>query len=265
MPARQRDDAPGRHRAPEPQAGRPGPPVIAVLLVVLAVAVVATTAWWAAGGNDPGTGPADSDPTRPSATAPTSRPTGSPDPTTTTPAPPTYTVPARPGTPAGSQAQAQTPHTVTLPSGTSVPVEVASTSPAGLLEVPDDITAAGWWDGGARLGDAYGAMVLASHVDSTRQGIGPFAELLGVSSGDRVTVTSSGLTQRFGVATVDLVPKAELETSDAIFSTHGATRLVLITCAGPFDQDRGGYQDLAVVTAAPVGPTVPVGQPASAG
>jgi hypothetical protein len=240
--------------------------VVAVVLVVLTVAGLATTAWWAAGGDDTGSTPADADPSpaKPSATAtptastPATTPTGSPTrsstASTTGPPPPTFTVTARPGTPAGSQAQTQPPDAVTLPSGTSVPVRVASTSAAGLLQVPDDISVAGWWDGGARLGDSYGTMVVASHVDSTTQGIGPFAELLEMSAGDRVTVTSTGLTQRFAVDTVDLVPKTELETSDALFSTQGATRLVLITCAGRFDPDRGGYQDLAVVTAAPTGP-----------
>jgi hypothetical protein len=233
--------------------------VVAVVLVVLTVTGVATTAWWAAGGDDAGRAPSDADPsstspTTSSTTAPTTTPSGSPTGSTSGPPPPTFTVTARPGTPAGSQARTQRPERVTLPSGTSVPVRVASTSASGLLQVPDDITVAGWWDGGARLGDTYGPMVVASHVDSTTQGIGPFAELLEVSAGDRVTVTSSGLAQRFTVGTVDLVPKTELETSDALFSTNGATRLVLITCAGPFDPDRGGYQDLAVVTAAPTGP-----------
>jgi hypothetical protein len=226
--------------------------VLAVLLVVLVVVGVAAIAWWAAGGDDSGT-PSDADrsPTSPTATT---TPSSSPTASTTAPPPPTFTVTARPGTPAGSQARTQPPDTVTLPSGTSVPVHVASTSAAGLLQVPDDIRVAGWWDGGARLGDTYGAMVVASHVDSTTQGIGPFAELLEVERGDRVTVASPGLRQGFAVDTVDLVPKADLETSDALFSTQGATRLVLITCAGAFDPDRGGYQDLAVVTAEPTGP-----------
>lgn len=234
--------------------------MLAVVLVVLIVVGVAATSWWAAGGDDPGA-PSDADrsPTSPTATttpsdAPTPSATASTTASSTGPPPPTFTVTARPGTPAGSQARTQPPDAVTLPSGTSVPVRVVSTSAAGLLQVPDDIRVAGWWDGGARLGDTYGAMVVASHVDSTRQGIGPFAELLEVERGDRVTVASSGLSQGFAVDTVDLVPKVDLDTSDALFSTQGATRLVLITCAGAFDPDRGGYQDLAVVTAEPTGP-----------
>jgi hypothetical protein len=239
-----------------------------VVLVVLVVAGLATTAWWAAGGDDAGNGSSHTDPsattpsastpsaTTPSATTPSNDPSGSATTgsTTTGPPPPTFTVTARPGTPAGSQGRAQRPDTVTLPSGAAVPVRVASTSPSGLLQVPDDITVAGWWDGGARLGDAYGAMVVASHVDSPAQGLGPFAELLEVRPGDRVTVASSELRQRFSVTTVDLMPKTDLETGDAVFSTAGGNRLVLITCAGPFDPDRGGYQDLAVVTAEPAGP-----------
>ena len=34
----------------------------------------------------------------------------------------------------------------------------------------------------------------------------------------------------------------------------GAARLTLVTCAPPYDASRGGYQNLAVVTAVPLGP-----------
>jgi hypothetical protein len=38
-----------------------------------------------------------------------------------------------------------------------------------------------------------------------------------------------------------------------IFSPAGPRRLVMVTCAGPFDESRGGYQNLAIVTARPEG------------
>ncbi len=141
-----------------------------------------------------------------------------------------------------------------LPTGTEVPVRLAPTGGQGMLQVPDDITEAGWWTGGSRLGDSYGAMVLASHVDSTTQGLGPFAELLAVATGDEVVVASDGLRQAFTVQSVDVVPKTELDTRDSTFATDGPLRLVLITCAGPYEPDLGGYQNLAIVTAVPTGP-----------
>ncbi len=226
-----------------------------LVAVVTVVALVVGVAAWSLGGgpssgSDPSDGPA---PTLASSSPPTTA-AGSDQASDPSPATPTFTVTATPGVPASSQTRPLRPRAVTLPSATRVPVDVASTTTAGRLQVPDDISRAGWWDGGARVGDDYGAMVIASHVDSTTQGLGPFAELLDVTAGDQLTVRARGLEQSFTVERVRLVPKSDLDTSDALFSTAGAARLVLITCAGPYEPDNGGYQDLAVVTARPTGP-----------
>lgn len=215
--------------------------VVVGAAALVAALVVLTTMGLDSGRTDPGSGGAATAPSDP--TPDTEQPPGSP---------PTFRVTVRPGERADSAARARRPRTVTLPSGTDVPVDVATTSRRGLLRVPADITRAGWWDGGARLGDRYGAMVVASHVDSTEQGLGPFAELLDVAPGDPVTVASSRSSQEFTVDTVDVVPKTTLDTRDDLFSTDGPVRLVLVTCAGPFVPEQGGYQDLAVVTAVPV-------------
>ena len=69
---------------------------------------------------------------------------------------------------------------VRLPSGTSVDVDAVSTTSDGLLDVPDDIRTAGWWRGGSRIGDPFGSTLIAAHIDSRTQGLGPYAELLRV-------------------------------------------------------------------------------------
>ena len=70
------------------------------------------------------------------------------------------------------------PVAVTLPSGRVLPVDPAGTLRDGALAVPRDIRRAGWWAGSSRLGDPFGSIVLAAHVDSFTQGVGPAAELL---------------------------------------------------------------------------------------
>jgi hypothetical protein len=130
-------------------------------------------------------------------------------------------------------------------------VRPAGTGPDGALEVPADIRVAGWWRGGSRLGDPFGAIVLAAHVDSDRQGLGPYASLLSVRPGMRVEVASRHLRETFAVVSLQLVPRARLSSHRDIFSARGPGRLVMITCAGPYDPARGGYQNLAVVTATP--------------
>jgi hypothetical protein len=123
-----------------------------------------------------------------------------------------------------------------------------------LLQVPDGIRAAGWWDGGSRLGEQYGAMLIAGHVDSTTQGLGPFAELLGAEQGQRIDVAATGdRRQAFVVSGLDVIPASELRNRRDLFSEQGPLRLVLVTCAGPFIPSQGGYQNLAIVTAYPVG------------
>lgn len=151
------------------------------------------------------------------------------------------------------------PRRSVLPDGKVVPIRAVGTDREGTLAVPEDIRIAGWWRGGARLGDPFGSLLLAAHVDSTTQGLGPYASLLSVRAGQRITVSSTHLRQTFAVSSLTLVPRSDLAGQPRIFSARGPHRLTLVTCAGPYDASRGGYQNLAVVTARPVGDVVEKG------
>lgn len=159
---------------------------------------------------------------------------------------------ARVAEPAPSQVDAQRPTALVLPSGTSVEVDSTATGRDGELAIPENVDRAGWWDGSARLGDPFGAIVVAAHVDSFTQGLGRFAELLSVRRGDRVEVQAGGLTQRFRIESAELVPKSTVRADSDIYRQDGAPRLVLITCAGPYDAATG-YRDNLVVIAVPDG------------
>lgn len=146
----------------------------------------------------------------------------------------------------------EAPRSARLPSGLVVPVRAVGTRKDGLLDVPEDVRTAGWWKGGSRIGDPFGSTLLAAHVDSASQGLGPYAELLKVRAGQEVTVTSAGLEQVFVVRSLRLLPQGPLTDKRWLFAPHGSRRLTLVTCAPPFDPARGGYQNLAVVTALPL-------------
>ena len=161
--------------------------------------------------------------------------------------------PVEPARRARTAPAAERPVRIVLPSGRPVPVAAVGTTPRGLLDVPADVDVAGWWRGGARLGDPFGSILVAAHVDSRTQGLGPFAELLEVAPGSRVDLWSDGLRQRFRVRSRQLVPQGSLVDDSWIFDVAGASRLTLVTCAPPYDAARGGYQNLAVLTADPVG------------
>jgi hypothetical protein len=168
--------------------------------------------------------------------------------------------PARPAVPARRLATLVVPEAPTgarLPSGRVVRVQPVSTRSDGTLDVPEDIRTSGWWRGGSRIGDPFGSILVAAHIDSRSQGLGPFAELLSVKPGARVSVTTRHLRQTFTVRSRRLVPQKSLADQRWIFAPDGDARLTLVTCAPPFDATRGGYQKLAVVTAAPVRPPSP--------
>lgn len=175
---------------------------------------------------------------RPSRTAPTDAPLGQ----------------ASVATPARSQIPAQQPRAVSLPSGTTVRIDVTATDTNGELAIPSDVNRAGWWDGSSRLGEPYGATVLAAHIDSFSQGLGRFAELLDARQGDRIRLDSADLRQQFRVVSATLIPKASLSAQSNLFASTGPSRVVLITCGGAYDQSEGGYQDNMIVIAEPVGP-----------
>jgi LPXTG-site transpeptidase (sortase) family protein len=126
-----------------------------------------------------------------------------------------------------------------------VPVGV---EPDGDMALPKTVAEAGWYQFGPRPGDASGATVLAAHVDTHAEGLGPFARLRSVKRGASVVLsTRDGAVHRYRVSSVQLVPKSEVPAA-AVFDREGPPRLTLVTCGGAYDRGNG-YSDNVVVTA----------------
>ena len=153
----------------------------------------------------------------------------------------------------GRPVPSQAPRSVQLPSGVVLPVRAIGTDRDGELAVPDDAGTAGWWRGGARVGDAFGSTLLVAHVDSRQRGLGPYAELYATRPGARVVLRSGDLRQVFRIRSVRLVRRGSVASRPGLYSPRGVRRLILVTCAPPYDTRRG-YLNLVVVTAAPTGP-----------
>jgi LPXTG-site transpeptidase (sortase) family protein len=134
---------------------------------------------------------------------------------------------------------------------------VAEVMPAetvdGELKVPEQVRHVGWWDGSSYAGDPFGTTVIAGHVDSATEGLGFFAKLLKVKAGQRVSLAGAGHRASYRIVSVKLVAKGALSSDSRAFDQTGDHRLVLITCAGEYHRDRGGYDSNLVVTAVPVG------------
>ncbi|NKI44387.1 class F sortase [Streptomyces physcomitrii] len=118
----------------------------------------------------------------------------------------------------------------------------------GRLGVPEDASEVGWWSDGPAPGQP-GAAVIVGHVDSAT-GPGAFHRLSSLRPGDRIVLARDDQsTVTFTVRALREYGKNSLPT-DRVYTDTGPPALRLITCSGPYDRAKGGYQDNLVVYAA---------------
>jgi LPXTG-site transpeptidase (sortase) family protein len=118
---------------------------------------------------------------------------------------------------------------------------------SGVVIPPASTAVAGWLTGSAVPGEV-GPSVIAGHVDS-HLGPGIFFRLDTLRPGDMVSVgRSDGVTVRFRVTDVMIVPKNQFPTDEVYGPTPGS-ELRLITCGGEFDHKARRYLRNVVVSA----------------
>lgn len=133
-----------------------------------------------------------------------------------------------------------------------LPVLPVGVADDGMMELPTTAYAVGWYSHGARPADRAGATVLAGHVDTRKEGLGPLAGLRSVNRGAEIELTAAdGMSRRYRVSDVQGIRKARVPL-EQIFARDGAETLVVITCGGPYDR-RTGYRDNVILTARPAG------------
>ncbi|WP_338018026.1 class F sortase [Streptomyces taklimakanensis] len=121
----------------------------------------------------------------------------------------------------------------------------------GTTEIPEDAGEAGWYRHGPAPGAPAGSAVLVGHVDDRTGELGAFAKLYAVREGDSVTVERRGAPPvRYEVTARETVARDRLP--EEVFRRDGRPVLTLVTCAPPYDRDRGGYRNNLVVYAEPV-------------
>lgn len=132
----------------------------------------------------------------------------------------------------------------------------AAVDPVGVradrtVDIPDDAYRVGWYRFGSVPGEKRGSAVVVGHVDSRTQGRGALYPLRAVALGARITVAmADGQRLAYRVVSRELIGKRGLPATE-LFARTGPPRLTIITCGGPYDAARGGYQDNLVVTAVP--------------
>jgi sortase (surface protein transpeptidase) len=157
------------------------------------------------------------------------------------------------GTTAQAPEPVAAPTAISLPSiGVEAPLVDVALEDDGGMEIPDDVSTAGWYELGVAPGEAAGTAVIAGHVDSESQGRGAFWDLRRMEVDDVITVDhADGTTSEWRVVARTTYPKDELPITD-IFTRFGDPRLVLITCDGYFDRSARSYSDNVVVYTVPV-------------
>jgi Sortase domain len=118
------------------------------------------------------------------------------------------------------------------------------------LDVPPDAASVGWWTGSARPGAPAGSVILDGHVDSYSQGPGALYRLTELRVGDKIVLSSRTRWVTYRVIGRRVYTKsAALPRS--LFEPTDTPRVVLISCAGRFDQQRRTYADNIAVFAVP--------------
>lgn len=145
------------------------------------------------------------------------------------------------------------PARIAIPAlGIDAPIVPVGIEAGGTMEVPEDVSTAGWYRFGPVPGGRGSAMVIG-HVDSRTQGPGIFFGLSKLPLGERIRVRlEGGPTQFFVSVARRFIDKDELPLD--LFARDGPPRLTLVTCGGGFDERSRSYSHNVVVYAVPQEP-----------
>ncbi|MFJ5707211.1 class F sortase [Streptomyces sp. NPDC093105] len=165
----------------------------------------------------------------------------------------TAAVPVAPAAPAPAASAVPAPRELVIPRlGLRAPIDPVGVAGDGQMEVPKDPDRVGWYRYSPAPGADRGSSVVVGHVDAKGLGLGVLFGLTEVRQGDRVRVArDDGTTLTYEVTARRTLGKAAL-VSSAVFDRDGPAVLNLVTCAGPYLPDEGGYQNNLVVTAVEV-------------
>ena len=135
--------------------------------------------------------------------------------------------------------------------GVDAPVESVGVNAKGNMAVPSVYSAVGWYENGPRPG-APGNSVIAGHLDNSRGTSAVFVRLRELQRGDRIFVSDKNDNVLTFVVTRSELYAYTDSPGDAVFTSTGDARLVLITCEGEWDPTAKSYDKRRVVYAQPL-------------
>ncbi|MGM0899028.1 MAG: class F sortase [Bacillota bacterium] len=140
-----------------------------------------------------------------------------------------------------------TPQTLSIPAvGVEADVMHLGVTETGEMAVPDNGDELSWFSPGYRPGQR-GRAVIAGHVDDL-DGPAVFWDLTELEPGDEILVSGDEGELSFEVHAMESVP-LDLADVDSVFGYHSSPELVLITCSGTYDYDRGTREERLIVYA----------------
>ncbi len=141
------------------------------------------------------------------------------------------------------------PGRIAIPAiGLDMPVTALGLAPDGSMALNDRADTAAWYKHGAAPGERDGAALIAAHVSSDIDGVGPFSRLTNVNKGDSVTVTmSDGSQEPFTIVKRQEISKQTVDY-DAI-TAESPGMLILVTCGGEWDPKNRHYDNNVIVWA----------------
>lgn len=120
---------------------------------------------------------------------------------------------------------------------------ITDTGEMAVPEVTDEVS---WFSPGYKPGE-NGRAVIAGHVDGI-DGPAIFWDLSNLKAGDEIIVEGENRKLVYKVHTMESIPLDQADVS-RIFGYSSSPELVLITCSGTYDFDRGTREERLVVYA----------------
>ena len=137
--------------------------------------------------------------------------------------------------------------------GLDMAVTALGLAPDGSMALNARADTAAWYKYGAVPGERDGAALIAAHVSSAVDGVGPFSRLIDLHQGDTVTVTmSDGFEEPFTVVKRQRISKQTVDYN--AITTESPGMLILVTCGGTWDPRILHYDDNVIVWAASLVP-----------
>ncbi|MGI2329093.1 class F sortase [Planococcus sp. YIM B11945] len=139
------------------------------------------------------------------------------------------------------------PDTLSIPAiGVEAKVLHLGVTDNGEMDVPNTIDDVSWFEPGYKPGE-NGRAAIAGHVDG-RNGPAIFWDLAKLEAGDEILIEGEKEQLRFNVYAMESVA-LDLADIDSIFGYRSTPELILITCSGDYNHDRGTREERLIVYA----------------